>query len=63
MTGKGHAMVVVRPGSLRETIQVLEACLEAGVAIVPQGREKEGYHGHEPWSSMVHFSHQEQEKR
>ena len=38
MTGKGHAMVVVRPGSLRETTQVLEACLEAGVAIVPQGR-------------------------
>ena len=53
MTGKGHALVVVRPGSLRETTQVLEACLEAGVAIVPQGREKEGYHGH-PWA-MVHF--------
>ncbi len=37
MVGKGHAMVVVRPGSLRETTQVLEMCLEAGVAIVPQG--------------------------
>ena len=37
MAGEGHAMVVVRPGSLRETTQVLELCLEAGVAIVPQG--------------------------
>ena len=58
MTGKGHAMVVVRPGSLRETTQVLEACLEAGVAIVPQGWEE--YHG-DPWA--IHFSHQEQKKR
>lgn len=40
MVGKGHAMVVVRPGSLRETTQVLEMCLEAGVAIVPQGAGK-----------------------
>ena len=37
MTGKGHAMVVVRPGNLGETMKVLEACLEADVAIIPQG--------------------------
>lgn len=39
MVGKGHAMAVVRPGSLQEATQVLEACLEAGVAIIPQGWE------------------------
>lgn len=38
MVGKGHAMAVVSPGSLRDAIQVLEACLDADVAILPQGR-------------------------
>ena len=37
MVGKGHAMVVVRPGTLQETMKVLEACLNAEVAILPQG--------------------------
>ncbi len=33
--GKAHA--VVRPGSTQETADVLRACSEAGVAVVPQG--------------------------
>lgn len=35
--GKGTAMVVVKPGSIAEAIEVLKACAVAGVAVLPQG--------------------------
>mmetsp|Transcript_34057 Transcript_34057/g.45004 ORF Transcript_34057/g.45004 Transcript_34057/m.45004 type:complete len:654 (+) Transcript_34057:103-2064(+) len=35
--GHGTALAIARPGTLAEAIQVLEACVAAGVAIVPQG--------------------------
>ena len=36
--GSGEALAVVKPGSLRETVDVLRACVHAGVAILPQGK-------------------------
>ena len=35
--GNGRAVAVVRPGTLREAVAVVEACLEAGTAVLPQG--------------------------
>ncbi|MEC5387054.1 FAD-binding oxidoreductase [Uliginosibacterium sp. H3] len=34
---KGRALCVVRPGSTEEVVQVVRACAERGVAMVPQG--------------------------
>ena len=35
--GSGHASAVVRPGSFSEAAQVVQACVDAGVAVIPQG--------------------------
>ena len=35
--GHGVALAVVRPGSLQEAVDVLRVCVEAGVAVLPQG--------------------------
>jgi len=35
--GKGVALAVVRPGTLEEAVRVLEACVAADVAVIPQG--------------------------
>jgi D-lactate dehydrogenase len=35
--GRGTAMVLVKPGTLAEAIDVLKACVAADVAIIPQG--------------------------
>eukprot|EP00746_Dinoflagellata_sp_MGD_P032501 gnl/MRDRNA2_/MRDRNA2_177380_c0_seq1.p1 gnl/MRDRNA2_/MRDRNA2_177380_c0~~gnl/MRDRNA2_/MRDRNA2_177380_c0_seq1.p1 ORF type:complete len:674 (+),score=105.98 gnl/MRDRNA2_/MRDRNA2_177380_c0_seq1:166-2022(+) len=35
--GEGTAMAVVKPGTLSEAIKVLEACVAADVAVLPQG--------------------------
>eukprot|EP00931_Biecheleriopsis_adriatica_P036499 TRINITY_DN21021_c0_g1_i1.p1 TRINITY_DN21021_c0_g1~~TRINITY_DN21021_c0_g1_i1.p1 ORF type:complete len:660 (+),score=124.30 TRINITY_DN21021_c0_g1_i1:159-1982(+) len=35
--GQGTAMAVVKPGSISEAIAVLEACVAADVAVLPQG--------------------------
>ena len=36
--GKGEALAVCRPGSLREAVAVLRACVAVNVAMIPQGR-------------------------
>lgn len=36
--GKGRALAVCRPGTLVEAVAALRACVAAGVAVVPQGR-------------------------
>ncbi|CAK9058776.1 Quinone-dependent D-lactate dehydrogenase (D-lactate dehydrogenase) (D-LDH), partial [Durusdinium trenchii] len=35
--GKGTAMLVLKPGTLREALQALELCAKAEVAVLPQG--------------------------
>jgi len=35
--GKGTALLVAKPLSLREALQTLEICAKANVAILPQG--------------------------
>ena len=35
--GKGTALAVCQPGSLEEAVQVLQACVAADVAVIPQG--------------------------
>lgn len=35
--GEGHAGAVVKPGSVREALEVVQACVDAGVVILPQG--------------------------
>lgn len=35
--GQGKALAVVRPGSFQEARRVVEACMAAGVAVLPQG--------------------------
>ena len=34
---RGKALAVVRPGSTQEVANVVKACVQAGVSIVPQG--------------------------
>ncbi len=36
--GKGEALAVVQPGSLKEAVSALRACVEADVIVIPQGR-------------------------
>ena len=36
--GKGDALAVVQPGTLKETVRALRACVKAGVIVIPQGR-------------------------
>jgi D-lactate dehydrogenase len=36
--GKGEALAVCMPGTLNEAVSALRACVEADVAIIPQGR-------------------------
>ena len=35
--GKGTAMLVAKPRSLREALRTLELCAKADVAVLPQG--------------------------
>ena len=35
--GSGTALAVVSPGTLEEAVEVLKACVKAGVAVIPQG--------------------------
>lgn len=35
--GDGRALAVVRPGTLSEAVDVLQLCVDAGVAVLPQG--------------------------
>lgn len=35
--GQGKALAVVSPGTLEEAVEVLQACVRAGVAVLPQG--------------------------
>lgn len=35
--GEGHAGAVVKPGSIREALEVVQACVDEGVVILPQG--------------------------
>mmetsp|Transcript_114751 Transcript_114751/g.335550 ORF Transcript_114751/g.335550 Transcript_114751/m.335550 type:complete len:691 (-) Transcript_114751:42-2114(-) len=35
--GRGTAMVMVKPGSMKEAVEVLQACVAADVAVIPQG--------------------------
>merc|ERR1719460_906028 len=35
--GKGEAFVVVKPGSLQQALDALQACVEADTCILPQG--------------------------
>jgi hypothetical protein len=36
--GHGTALAVALPGTLEEAVVVLQACVDAGVAVIPQGR-------------------------
>ena len=36
--GKGEALAVCQPGSLKEAVELLRACVAANVAVIPQGR-------------------------
>ena len=35
--GRGEAFVVVKPGSLREALEALQACVDADACVIPQG--------------------------
>lgn len=35
--GNGEALAVVQPGTLQQAVDVLQACVDADVAVVPQG--------------------------
>jgi hypothetical protein len=35
--GKGEALAVVQPGTLQQAVDALQACVDADVAVVPQG--------------------------
>eukprot|EP00928_Gymnodinium_smaydae_P032953 TRINITY_DN23740_c0_g7_i1.p1 TRINITY_DN23740_c0_g7~~TRINITY_DN23740_c0_g7_i1.p1 ORF type:complete len:665 (-),score=86.91 TRINITY_DN23740_c0_g7_i1:133-2127(-) len=37
MVGQGTALAVVKPGTLKEAVSVLRACVAADVAVIPQG--------------------------
>ena len=37
--GRGEAFVVVKPGSLREALEALQACVDADACVIPQARE------------------------
>jgi len=35
--GEGHAFVVVKPGTIQQAVDVLQACVDADVCVLPQG--------------------------